>query len=275
MGTDLGSRLLFVVALVYSLSFLLYLAYIIWPKALRQGRIAFQMLLLGALLHIVVIVHRTVEAQHAPFQTLYEALSWFAFWVVVCSFVIEWRRKTHLPGPIVIAMAAGACWHAIFGQSAAIRPLFPALQSYWFIWHVAFGFASYALFVNAFGIEVSSLLLRDGSRYGLDEARVRSYHRMAYKLILFGFPLHTFCIASGAFWAQDAWGTYWGWDPKETWSLITWMVYVLYLHARVTPRWTGRRSSYLNILGFASVIITFLGVSWLTKLLRIPSIHAF
>jgi cytochrome c-type biogenesis protein CcsB len=275
MGPDLGSKLLLVVALVYSLSFLLYLAYVIFPKRLRQGGIAFGVLLVGVLLHIVVIVQRAVVAQHAPFQTLYEALSWFAFWVVVCFLFIEWRRKIRFPGLIITALAVGACLYALLGLSPGIRPLPPALQSFWFVWHVACGFASYALFANAFALEISYLSLKDGWRHNLEGSDIHSLHRLAYKLVLFGFPLHTFCLASGAFWAQAAWGTYWGWDPKETWTLITWMVYVLYLHARVTPRWTGRRSSYLNILGFACVIITFVGVNWLTKLLRIPSIHTF
>ncbi len=272
MGTDLGSKLLFAVSLIYSISFLLYLVYVIFPKRLRRGKIAFAVLLLGALLHLVVIVQRGVMTQHAPFQTLYEALSWFAFWVVACFLFIEWRRKTRLPGLIITALAVGACLYALFGLSSGIRPLPPALQSFWFIWHVAFGFASYALFANGFALDISYLSLKDGRRYDLD---VQSLHRLAYKLILLGFPLHTFCLASGAFWAQAAWGTYWGWDPKETWTLITWLVYALFLHARVSPRWTGRSSSTLNVLGFVCVIITFVGVNWLTKLLRIPSIHTF
>jgi cytochrome c-type biogenesis protein CcsB len=275
MGAEWGSRLLLAVALIYSLSFLLYLAYVIWPNRLGRGRGASRVLLAGALLHLVVITHRTVVAQHPPFQTLYEALSWFAFWVVACYLFIEWRRKYRLPGLMVTALAIGACFYALFGLSAGIRPLPPALQSYWFVWHVAFGFASYALFANAFAAEVSQLALKDGSRYHLEGSDRRSLHRLAYQLVLIAFPLHTFCLASGAFWAQAAWGTYWGWDPKETWTLITWLVYVLYLHARVTPRWSGRKVAILNVVGFVCVIITFVGVNWLTKLLRIPSIHAF
>jgi cytochrome c-type biogenesis protein CcsB len=172
--------------------------------------------------------------------------------------------------------------YALFGKSPEIKPLFPALQSGWFVWHVVVAFSSYAIFVVAFSVEVVFLALTlgrkggsRGKRFGLDERGTHLFHRMAYNLILFGYPLLTFGIVSGAAWAQEAWGRYWGWDPKETWSMITWSVYALYLHAKVTPRWARRRASALNFVGFVCMIFTFVGVNWLVKLLNIPSLHAY
>ena len=274
--------LFFAVICVYGLAFLYYFVYLIFPGMLGRGKLAFYVLLFGAVLHAALIVFRTVEARYPPFQTLYESLSWFAFSVVVSFLFVEWRRKVHLPGVLVTAIALAACMYALFGKSPEIKPLFPALQSGWFVWHVAVAFGSYAIFVVAFSVEVVFLALTlgrregaRGTRYGLDEDGTHIFHRMAYNLILFGYPLLTFGIVSGAAWAQEAWGRYWGWDPKETWSLITWSVYALYLHAKVTPRWARTRASALNCVGFVCMIFTFLGVNWLVKLLHIPSLHAY
>ena len=274
--------LFFGVIFVYGLAFLYYGAYLLFPRVLGKGKLAFYVLLSGALLHAVLIVFRTIEARYPPFQTLYESLSWFAFSVVVSFLFVEWRRKVHLPGILVTGIALAACMYALFGKSPEIKPLFPALQSGWFVWHVAAAFGSYAIFVVAFSVEAVFLALTlgraggaRGARYGLDESGTHVFHRMAYNLILFGYPLLTFGIVSGAAWAQEAWGRYWGWDPKETWSLITWSVYALYLHAKVTPRWARRRASALNCVGFICMIFTFLGVNWLVKLLHIPSLHAY
>jgi len=270
------TRLFFSVVLVYGASFLLYVVYLLLPRILGRGRGAFMVLILGTLLHTALIVLRTTEARYPPFQTLYESLSWFAYSAAVCFAFVEWRRMVHLSGAIVTGIAIAACLYAIFGQQNAIKPLPPALQSDWFIWHVVVAFSSYAIFVVAFAVEIVYLLARGrGGRYGFDESQMRLFHRMAYNLILFGFPLLTFGIVSGAAWAQVAWGRYWSWDPKETWSLITWSVYALYLHAKVTPAWTQRRASILNILGFVCMILTFLGVSWLAKLFHIPSLHVY
>jgi len=273
--------LFFIVVCLYSLAFLFYVLYLFLPGLVGKGRVAFSVLLVGAAVHAALIVFRYIEAGYAPFQTLYESLSWFAFSVVVSFLFVEWRRGVHLPGFLATGIALAACVYALFGKSPEIKPLFPALQSGWFVWHVVVAFASYAIFVVAFSVEAVFLALTLGSkngrgaRYGLDERRRNHFHRMAYNLILFGYPLLTFGVVSGAAWAQEAWGRYWGWDPKETWSMITWSVYALYLHAKVTPRWARRRASALNIIGFVCMIFTFVGVNWLVKLLRIPSLHAY
>jgi ABC-type transport system involved in cytochrome c biogenesis permease subunit len=93
--------------------------------------------------------------------------------------------------------------------------------------------------------------------------------------VAFGFPWLTFSVLAGAVWAQNAWGRLWGWDPKETWALVTWLWYLMLLHLRPLPRWRGRRMAILLLVGFAAVMFTFVGVPWLVRLVRLESLHGF
>jgi cytochrome c-type biogenesis protein CcsB len=229
----------------------------------------------------LIIGFRTVQAGRPPYQTLYESLLWFAWSALVAYLLVERRfGRIYAAGLPVALIAAGACLYSALGRSPAIEPLPPALQSNWFLWHVIIAFMSYAVFVVAFAVElahVSSGLLpyRMLGRYGMESDNAARFHRAAHRLVLFGFPLLTFGIVTGAAWANQAWGRYWSWDPKETWSLITWTVYALYLHAMTMGRWRGGRSSALSMLGFVCMVMTFLGVNWITRLLGIASLHAY
>ncbi|MFH1502804.1 MAG: c-type cytochrome biogenesis protein CcsB [Candidatus Eisenbacteria bacterium] len=265
----------------YGAAFVFYVLHFAAPRvrAFRSGSTA--ALVVAAVFQTVMIVLRTVVKGAPPFQSLYESLAWFAWSTVIAYLVIEWRRSVKLPGFFVSLVAGGACLYALLGQSPEIKPLFPALQSTWFFWHVAIAFGSYAVFVVAFGVEVSYLLQllmwKLGSKrdYGLTRENIARFHRSVHQLVIFAFPMLTFGIMSGAAWANEAWGVYWQWDPKETWSLITWFVFALYLHTRVRPTWRGAPSSVIMILAFLCMVTTFLGVSWLAKLFGIPSLHLY
>jgi len=265
----------------YGAAALAYIAHLAMPGvyALRlRSSIA---LVFAALLQTAGIILRTMLVDRPPFQSLYESLAWFAWSSVAAYLIIEWRRKVRLPGLFVSLIAGGSVLYALLGQSPEVKPLFPALQSVWFFWHVAIAFASYAVFVVAFAVEISYLLQlllwKVGSTrdYGLSRENIGRFHRSVHQLVLFGFPMLTFGIMSGAAWANEAWGVYWQWDPKETWSLITWFVFALYLHARVRPAWRGAPSSVIMIIAFLCMVTTFLGVTWLAKLLGLPSLHAY
>jgi cytochrome c-type biogenesis protein CcsB len=265
----------------YCLAALMYVLHLIAPG--RQGfRFrATLSLVAAAALQTAVMVIRAIVVGRAPFQTLYESLAWFAWSAVVAYLIIEWRRQVRLPGFFVSLVSGGAVLYALLGQSPEVKPLFPALQSVWFFWHVAIAFASYAVFVVAFAVEISYLFqllmwkLGSTRDYGLSRENIGRFHRSVHQLVLFGFPMLTFGIMSGAAWANEAWGTYWQWDPKETWSLITWFVFALYLHTRVRPSWRGAPSSVIMIIAFLCMVTTFIGVSWLAKLLGIPSLHTY
>jgi cytochrome c-type biogenesis protein CcsB len=213
-----------------------------------------------------------------PFQTLYETLSWFAWSANVTYLYVQSRwREIHLPGFIVAFISMAACLYSLFTRSPEIAPIPPALQSPWYEVHVVAAFFSYAVFVVSFAVEVCWRIggikeIGGRSSFGHTD---ETFHRWTHRLILLGFPFLTFAVFSGAAWANDAWGRYWSWDPKETWSLITWTVYAVYLHTKAIGGWKDRPASILNILGFICMIMTFLGVNWLVKLLDIPSMHTY
>ena len=274
-------RAVWVTILFYLLSSFYYLVWLILPGS-RMGRFASRLFLAGAIVHTAIIVERTIVTAGLPYQTPYECLLWFAWSAAITHIFVEWRTGGIRAGGLPVTLIAlGACLYAVLKRSPGVVPLFPALQSDWFVWHVVIAFMSYAVFAVAFAVEFGYLVLTRLrsphllSRYGMDAESAARFHRFAHHLVLFGFPLLTFGIISGAVWAEQAWGRYWSWDPKETWSLITWTVYALYLHAMTMGRWRGGRASALNALGFVCVLIAFLGVNWIAKLLGIPGLHAY
>jgi cytochrome c-type biogenesis protein CcsB len=150
-----------------------------------------------------------------------------------------------------------------------IKPLIPALQSNWLVAHVITCFLGYAGFAVSFVAAVVLLLARGSHRLVDHLPRVQILDEIVYRSILVGFPLLTVGIITGAAWADYAWGSYWSWDPKETWSLITWLVYSAFLHARLARGWSGQRSALLSVLGFAAVLFTYFGVNYL------PGLHSY
>jgi cytochrome c-type biogenesis protein CcsB len=154
-------------------------------------------------------------------------------------------------------------------NSSEIQPLVPALQSNWLISHVVTCFVGYAAFAVSFG--VSFLYLFKVNAENRASKKGHSFmdflpssdllDEVGYKTIAIGFPLLTIGIITGAFWANVAWGTYWSWDPKETWSLIVWLIYAAYLHARITKGWRGKKAALLSIVGFSATLFCYLGVN--------------
>jgi cytochrome c-type biogenesis protein CcsB len=160
------------------------------------------------------------------------------------------------------------------GIDSKITPLVPALQSNWLTIHVTTCFFGYASFAVSFGISIL-YLIRDKKR--VQKEKVSKWlpstpilDEINYKSIVIGFPMLTLGIVTGAAWANYAWGSYWSWDPKETWSLITWFIYAAFLHARLTRDWRGRRAAILSIVGFTAVLFTYFGVNYL-----ISGLHSY
>ncbi len=148
-----------------------------------------------------------------------------------------------------------------------IQPLVPALKSNWLIAHVITCFLGYAAFAIAFGMSLMYLLKQldaEGkSSLFAYFPKPKVLDELTYQMIMFGFLFLSIGIITGAVWANSAWGSYWSWDPKETWSLITWFIYATMLHARRMRGWYGKRIAYLSILGFMAVIFTYFGVNYL------------
>jgi cytochrome c-type biogenesis protein CcsB len=274
-------RLFWFIAFLYGLSLVLHVFHA-FTRSTLAGRYAHGLLWIGGILHIGLMGLRTFEGGRAPFQTLYETLSLFACSAVITYLHVSGRwAGVRLPGILVSGLSLGASLYSLMSRDPAVEPLSPPLQSYWFEWHVILAFFSYAVFVVSASIEATYLALRPfvkrggAEGYGLTQENIEDFHSTAFRLVLFGFPFLTFAVFSGAAWANEAWGRYWSWDPKETWSLITWTVFTLYLHARAIPSFRGLPASVFNIIGFICMMMTFLGVNWLAKLLGIPSLHIY
>jgi cytochrome c-type biogenesis protein CcsB len=212
---------------------------------------------------------------HAPLSNLYESLIFFAWTIALIYLFIEWRYQSRVIGAFSAPLAFLAMAYASLSPNISdrIQPLIPALKSNWLIAHVITCFIGYGAFAVAFGVSIMYLLKTrrgegDGGLIGrfppagvLDE--------LTHQLGMFGFLFLSAGIITGAVWANSAWGRYWGWDPKETWSLITWFIYATLLHARMMRGWRGRRIAWLSILGFGAVLFTYFGVNLL------PGLHSY
>ncbi len=269
-------RTYILVATLYLVALTIYIYHAITAHR-ESGKIGTIVVAVGNLVHTLLILFRWLEAGRPPYQTLFESLSWFA-WCSTATFLIIMARKprVHLVGLPVTILSTFAMLFGLFTRNPAAPPLAPALKSPWFLWHVIVAFLSYAVFVVSCSVELIYLLSRKNpGRLGITSEELEAFHLFSYRLVALGFPLLTFGIISGAAWANDAWGRFWSWDPKETWSLITWTVFAAYLHAAAIPRWREKYAPYINIIGFISMIITFIGINWLSKLLGIPSMHVY
>jgi cytochrome c-type biogenesis protein CcsB len=156
------------------------------------------------------------------------------------------------------------------------QDLNPALDSFWLPVHVGLSFMGNAVFTVAFVAAILYLIqerMLKSKKFSALHYRLPSLEtldRVNYRCLKFGFPLMTMGIISGAVWAESAWGTYWSWDPKESWALITWFLYAALLHGRLTVGWRGRRAAIFAIIGFCFLLFTFLGVN-----LLLPGLHSY
>jgi len=208
---------------------------------------------------------------HAPMSNLYESVIFFAWSIVLIFGIIDFKYKYRIIGAFVMPFALlGMAWAQLY-LPADINPLMPALQSNWLLYHVITCFLGYAAFAVACGVSIMYLIKAKSEEKGNEAAGglmsqfppTKVLDDLNYKAIMVGFPLLTLGIITGAAWANYAWGTYWSWDPKETWSLIVWFIYAAFLHARFTKGWVGKRAAWLSIIGFAATIFCYLGVNLL------------
>ncbi len=207
---------------------------------------------------------------HAPLSNLYESVVFFSWTIVLIYVLLDLKFTYRVIGAFVMPFALlGMAW-AQLGMNTGIEPLVPALQSNWLLYHVITCFLGYAAFAVACGISIM-YLIKAGSEESAEKPAgnallamfppIKVLDDLNYRAIMVGFPLLTLGIITGAAWANYAWGTYWSWDPKETWSLIVWFVYAAFLHARITKGWVGKRAAWLSIVGFAATIFCYLGVN--------------
>ena len=271
----ISTKMLSTVTFLYLLCTVLYFNYLAF-RSERLGKIAGGVSWITLLIHAAAISLRWVESYqmgigHAPLSNMYESLVFFSWCIALLNLLWEWKLKSRFLGAFTMPFAFLFIAYASLapGISDRIDPLIPALQSNWLHAHVITCFISYASFALSCAMSIIYLMKLRGQEKGQKETRLTalfpsldSLDGLVYKTIAVGFPLLTLGIVTGAAWANYAWGSYWSWDPKETWSLITWFVYAIFLHARFAREWRGRRTALLSIIGFAAVIFTYFGVNY-------------
>jgi len=269
-----NSLILSIVTFIYGLAGVFYLAGWVFHKAL-PARIASWIAWIALVGNTIGIILRWVESYqlgpdsgHAPFANMYESLVFFAWTIGIILLVVERRYKNRTIGALAAPLACLALAYASFTQDHSIQPLIPALKSNWLIAHVITCFLGYAAFAVAFAVSILYLFKTraDGQGDGRSQVHIPSaalLDELTHQLVMFGFLFLTVGIITGAVWAKQAWTRYWSWDPKETWSLITWFIYAAMLHFRMMRGWRGKRIAVLSIVGFAAVLFTYFGVNFL------------
>ncbi len=223
----------------------------------KTGYLAITTGIAGLVSLTLSMVSRAVLTGHGPFSNIYEFSLAFSWGIVVMGFFFERRYRAPVIRAIGVLMALGLLLFANTIPSQAV-PLVPALQqSFLLTTHVAAAVIAYGAFAVGFGAAILYLLQERCKASWLPG--LEALDEMSYYTVVIGFPFLTLVIVLGAIWADVAWGRYWGWDPKETAALVTWLLYAGYLHARVMRGWRGRKAAILLIVGFFAILLTFFG----------------
>ncbi|QFG27271.1 c-type cytochrome biogenesis protein CcsB [Actinomadura sp. WMMB 499] len=238
---------------------------------IEPGRLAILLNVLGWGAHLGVLVSRGLSANRWPWANMYEFLTAIAFAAVTAFLVVMLRYRARYLGAFVMVAAVVALGIANIWLYDEVGPVSPALNSYWIAIHVSAAIVATGAFTVAGAATILYLVkARAEGRGTLREhgilARMPSadgLDRLANGVTMFAFPIWTAAIIMGAIWADEAWGRYWGWDPKEIWSFITWVIYAAYLHARATAGWKGRKAAVLALIAFAALLFNFFGVNYM------------
>jgi len=239
----------------YLIATLLYALDAAFPRR-WFGKTALQVLIGGFISHTVALAARYIATAHPPFVGMYEYASCLAWATVLFYLVLQFRHAAQGLGIFVSPVAFIVIVVASLFPKEMEHQLLPALQSYWLQIHVTLAVIGEGAFAVAFASSVMYLLkMRGADRLPSLEV----LDDLTYRAIVVGYPLFTLgALFAGAIWAYKAWGRPWGWDPKEVGSLVIWLIYSAYLHARMTAGWRGKRSAILSILGFAAAIFSFI-----------------
>jgi cytochrome c-type biogenesis protein CcsB len=294
-----------IVFLSLFLGVLSYWISVVFPTFKLFNKLGFINLLISNLFISVILGWRWVESGYFPLSNLYESLLFFTWGITFLTLLVELATSLLLVGAVTTPLAMFIVGFATLSlpdgmQKAA--PLVPALKSNWLMMHVSIMMFSYSTLIIGSLLSIVFLVLTQGkqvslkgssigvitsqtfdieNKYSSDNLKsntilkegilekklslLESLDNLSYRIIGLGFPLLTIGIIAGAVWANEAWGSYWSWDPKETWALITWLVFAAYLHARITRSWQGKGPAVLASIGFIVVWVCYLGVNFLGK----------
>lgn len=242
----------------------------------RAGNIGLSLAWLGFGLLFIAAVLRGIWAGRVPWGNMYEYSLSSAVAILGVYLFLSLRRDLRWLGVFATAATLLTIGLAVTVLYTEAAQLVPALTSWWLVIHVSAAVIAGGAFTIAAGLTGLYLWRERAERKGRVSGAVAHLPQavrldtMAYRIVAFAFPLWTFAVIAGAIWAENAWGRYWGWDPKETWAFITWLLYAGYLHARATAGWRGRRAAYIALLGWLSFLINYFGVN-----LFVNSLHSY
>ena len=260
------------------------------PKNNIIFKISRSLVFLSNLLFTVTLFSRWLGEGYFPLSNLYESLIFLSWSISAIQLLIETKTQSRLIGSIgtpLIFLISGFSSLTLPLEMQKALPLVPSLQSNWLMMHVSMMMVSYAMLIvgsllsilylafitfnskenpltvdfSANNVQQSTLSLTTYAKLSL----LQTVDIWSYRIIGLGFPFLTIGIISGAVWANEAWGSYWSWDPKETWALITWLVFAIYLHARLIKGWQGQKAAFVGSCGFFVIWICYLGVNFLGK----------
>lgn len=260
--------------IVYVIASIAYITREIW-RSVSTRWVSLGLLILAFCLNLTMVAKRSIEAGHPPFSNLYESLIFYACCTAFVYIIFEFVYNFRVVGALASVLAMLILLYATL-QDDTIRPIMPALKSNWMLVHVVTYMLGYAAFGISFVTSIIFLVVKpfakkENKETG-DEREIlpRNFDKLSYKIVAFGFPFLTLGMVTGAVWAKKAWGDYWSWDPKETWSLITWLAYLVYLHTPlILPKMNVNKSKASVILAcwllfaFGIVNFTFVGLNYL------------
>ncbi len=264
--------------ILFTVTMLLYVAamvvYFLFIAARREGmaKVAVILQTAGFILHTAALIVRGVGAGRLPLTNQYEFATSFAWGLCLVSLIFVYRYKFHVLGafaaPVIFLIIGYAAM-----QSKDVHELMPALRSNWLGFHVSSAIIGYGGFGVSFVLGIIFLMREYMKDQSFLDRHVPSREKLdliAYRSVSLGLLFLTFCILTGAIWAERAWGSYSSWDPKETWSLITWIIYAAYLHLRINRGWKGKAAAVFAVIGFIAVLFTYIGVNTF-----LPGIHSY
>lgn len=262
--------------IVYSIAFVFYVVDLANRSASttvvnarsRTARIGLSLTMLGALFHLAATVLRGIGAERMPWANMYEFALTATLAAVLIFITTQFVVDIHFLGALVTGLAVLFLGVTKFNYYVPIVPLQDALDTFWMVIHIAVAVLAVGFFTLSFGLSTLQLLQsRRETKLTSTGVSTLKFMRgipdatrlenLAYRLAIIGFVFWTFTLIAGAIWAEASWGRFWGWDVKEVWTFVIWVLYAGYIHARATRGWRGSRSAWLSIIGFAAVIFNF------------------
>jgi cytochrome c-type biogenesis protein CcsB len=252
--------------------------------ASKLEKVGIALMILGTALHAAGVVLRGIAASRVPWANMYEFSITGGLFVVLIFLVALTIKDVRLIATFVsgfVLLILGAATSVFYVE---VKSLMPALQSYWLVIHVVVAVLATAFFNIAAGLSIAYLLkassaIENSKRNWVQSVKrilnlfpsLENLERLAYRFNIIGFILWSFTLIAGAIWAERAWHRYWGWDTKEVWTFIIWVIYAGYLHANATRGWTGKRSAWLSLIGFLAILFNFTVVNLFFKGLHVYS----